>query len=241
MNLFECEKLTLGYGGTTVVKDLSFRVERGDYLCVVGENGSGKSTLIKTLLGLSKPLAGKLIRAEEASPRHIGYMPQQTPLQKDFPASVKEIVLSGRLGSKGAFSFYTKNDLTEARRVMARLGIENLEKRCCRELSGGQQQRVMLARALLAAKEVLLADEPCAGLDAASTEELYTLIRELNRTDGLTVIMVTHDAEAVRRYADKVLHLGENCRFCTREAYFSEHPEHSAKTREADGGNEACS
>ena len=222
MTLFECENLTLGYGGTPVAVDLNFRVEAGDYLCVIGENGSGKSTLIKTLLGLAKPLAGTLRVSPAAAPRGIGYMPQQTQVQRDFPASVKEIVLSGRLGGKGFFSFYNKEDVSEAARIMRRLGIEHLQNRSLRELSGGQQQRVLLARALCAAKEVLLADEPCAGLDSDGTEELYALIDELHKKDGMTVIMVTHDLEAAGRYADKVLHLGKNRFFCTREQYLAE-------------------
>ena len=180
MTLFECENLTLGYGETVVAEHLTFRVERGDYLCVIGENGSGKSTLMKTLLGLNKPLAGRIEAQEAFAPGRIGYMPQQTHLQRDFPASVKEVVLSGRLGGKRGFGIYSRTDYDAARNSLQRLGIADLENRALRELSGGQQQRVLLARALCAAKDVLLADEPCAGLDAQSTAGLYALIDELN-------------------------------------------------------------
>lgn len=221
MTLFECENLTLGYGGNAVAEHLTFRVERGDYLCVIGENGSGKSTLIKTLLGLNKPLAGRIEAHEEFAPGRIGYMPQQTRLQRDFPASVREVVLSGRLGGKRGFGIYSRTDYDAARNSLQRLGIADLENRALRELSGGQQQRVLLARALCAAKDVLLADEPCAGLDAQSTAGLYALIDELNRKDGMTVIMVTHDLEAAETYANKILHLGKNRFFCTREQYLA--------------------
>lgn len=213
MVLLECKELALGYAGRTVAEHVSFTLKKGDYLCIVGENGSGKSTLIKTLLGLNKPLSGDIVRSEEFSPRRIGYMPQKTPLQKDFPASVREIVLSGFLGAKGYFGFYSKEDKRRMEETAERLGIRALIGRSIRELSGGQQQRVFLARALCAARDVLLVDEPCAGLDAKGAEELYTLLAELHEKDGLTVIMVTHDAQAVERYATSVLHLGQDTFF----------------------------
>ena len=203
MSLLEVENLALGYEGRTVAEGISFRVEKGDYLCVVGENGSGKSTLIKTLLGLNAPISGSIKRGDGLKARGIGYLPQQTVHQRDFPASVKEIVMSAFLGGKGFFGFYSKKDLERARFVMKRLEIDGLEKRSCRELSGGQQQRV------------LLVDEPCAGLDSGSTAELYSIIDELNKKDGMTVIMVTHDIEAAQKYATKILHLGKNRFFCT--------------------------
>lgn len=216
MNVFSCQNLTLGYDGKAVAQHLSFAVEKGDYLCIIGENGSGKSTLIKTLLGLAKPLAGDIQRSDAFSPRRIGYMPQQTLLQKDFPASVREVVLSGFLGGKGVWSFYSKAEKARAEAVMQRLEIETLAKRCVRELSGGQKQRVLLARALCAAKDVLLVDEPCAGLDAQGSRELYALIDEWHRTDGMTILMVTHDLDAARSYANKLLLLGSNRFFRTR-------------------------
>ena len=221
MTIFSAKNLTLGYDGQAVAENLNFSVETGDYLCIIGENGSGKSTLIKTLLGLAKPLSGEIERSEAFSPRRIGYMPQQTPLQQDFPASVREVVLSGCLGGKGFWSFYTKADRKMAAQIMERLGISDLADRCIRELSGGQKQRVFLARALCAAKDVLLVDEPCAGLDASGAEELYALLDELHRTDGMTILMVTHDLEAARHYADKVLHLGGSRFFLARDEYWA--------------------
>ena len=225
MTLFSCKDLTLGYDGRAVAENLNFEAEKGDYLCIIGENGTGKSTLIKTLLGLNKPLSGEIKREASFSPRRIGYMPQKTPMQKDFPASVREVVLSGCLGGKGFWSFYTKADRKKAAEVMERLEISGLADRCIRELSGGQQQRVFLARAMCAAKDVLLVDEPCAGLDAGGSAELYALLDELHRADGMTVLMVTHDLEAAGVYADKILklgHAGNNRFYRTREEYLAE-------------------
>lgn len=225
MTLFSCKDLTLGYDGRAVAENLNFEAEKGDYLCIIGENGTGKSTLIKTLLGLNKPLSGEIKREASFSPRRIGYMPQKTPMQKDFPASVREVVLSGCLGGKDFWSFYTKADRKRAAEVMERLDISGLADRCIRELSGGQQQRVFLARAMCAAKDVLLVDEPCAGLDAGGSAELYALLDELHRADGMTVLMVTHDLEAAGVYADKILklgHAGNNRFYRTREEYLAE-------------------
>ena len=225
MTLFSCKDLTLGYDGRAVAENLNFEAEKGDYLCIIGENGTGKSTLIKTLLGLNKPLSGEIKREASFSPRRIGYMPQKTPMQKDFPASVREVVLSGCLGGKDFWSFYTKADRKKAAAVMERLDLSGLADRCIRELSGGQQQRVFLARAMCAAKDVLLVDEPCAGLDAGGSAELYALLDELHRADGMTVLMVTHDLEAAGVYADKILklgHAGNNRFYRTREEYLAE-------------------
>ncbi len=225
MTLFSCKDLTLGYDGRAVAENLNFEAEKGDYLCIIGENGTGKSTLIKTLLGLNKPLSGEIKREASFSPRRIGYMPQKTPMQKDFPASVREVVLSGCLGGKDFWSFYTKADRKKAAEVMERLDISGLADRCIRELSGGQQQRVFLARAMCAAKDVLLVDEPCAGLDAGGSAELYALLDELHRADGMTVLMVTHDLAAAGVYADKILklgHAGNNRFYRTREEYLAE-------------------
>lgn len=225
MTLFSCKDLTLGYDGRAVAENLNFEAEKGDYLCIIGENGTGKSTLIKTLLDLNKPLSGEIKREASFSPRRIGYMPQKTPMQKDFPASVREVVLSGCLGGKDFWSFYTKADRKKAAEVMERLDISGLADRCIRELSGGQQQRVFLARAMCAAKDVLLVDEPCAGLDAGGSAELYALLDELHRADGMTVLMVTHDLEAAGVYADKILklgHAGNNRFYRTREEYLAE-------------------
>lgn len=172
--IFECENVTLGYENKIVTSNLSFTIDKGDYVCIVGENGTGKSTLVKTILGLIKPLEGKMNLKEGK----IGYLPQQTMIQKDFPASVWEVVLSGNLNNKRKIPFYTKADRQEAMKNMEKLGITNLKKTCYGELSGGQQQRVLLARALCAMSNVLILDEPVTGLDPTATKEMYELIKE---------------------------------------------------------------
>ncbi len=207
MALFNAQNLCLSYEGQNVVTNLNFQIDKGDYLCIVGENGSGKSTLIKALLGLKKPSGGVLSTGSEFSQNEIGYLPQQTPAQKDFPASVKEVVLSGNLGAKGLFCFYSKADKKRAYDNMEKLGISNLKNKCYRNLSGGQQQRVLLSRALCATKTLLLLDEPVTGLDPAASSEMYSIIKKLNRENGLTVVMVSHDIKAALENAKTILHL----------------------------------
>lgn len=220
MELISCENLSFSYENIDVIKNLSFKVNSGNYLCIVGENGSGKSTLMKGLLGLKTPSKGKIIRSSGLKANEIGYLPQQTPVQKDFPANVFEIVLSGRLNAKALFPFYSKNDKKTAMENIKRLGIENLAKRCYRDLSGGQQQRVLLARALCAGKKIILLDEPVTGLDPIVTEEMYSLIEELNKKEKITVIMVSHDITASVRYSTHILHLSlDNSFYGTTEEY----------------------
>jgi len=206
MPLLECQDLTLGYEGKTVVSGLSFNVNAGDYLCIVGENGSGKSTLMKTLLKLKAPTSGRVL-TEGLRPNEIGYLPQQTVVQKDFPASVREVVRSGCLNRCGLRPFYNNAEKQAANESMVKLGISDLAKRCYRELSGGQQQRTLLARALCAAGKILLLDEPAAGLDPRASDEMYDSIAELNR-GGITIIMISHDIAAAIKYASHILHIG---------------------------------
>ncbi len=220
MELLRAEKLTLGYDSQAIVQDLDFSVNSGDYLCIVGENGSGKSTLMKTLLGLQKPLSGRIIRSDELKPGETGYLPQQTVVQKDFPASVKEIVLSGCQGRCGLRPFYNKEEKALAKKNMERMDIAGLADRCYRELSGGQQQRVLLARALCATEKLLVLDEPVSGLDPKVTSEMYELICRLNK-DGITIIMVSHDIAAAVRYASHILHIGNRIFFGSRDEYMS--------------------
>ena len=207
MSQLECKNLTLGYGSKTVIENLSFTVNKGDYLCIVGENGSGKSTLMKTILRLLKPLAGTIKTGDGLLPDEISYLPQQTDVQRDFPASVSEIVLSGCQSRCGKRPFYNREEKQLALAAMEKLGITALAKKCYRELSGGQQQRTLLARALCAAQKMLLLDEPVTGLDPLATEEMYELIEELNK-DGITIIMISHDIEAALKHATHVLHIG---------------------------------
>ena len=218
--LLKCENVSLGYEGDVITKDLNFNVSSGDYLCIVGENGSGKSTLIKALLGLRPPLSGKVELCGEVGKNEIGYLPQQTLVQRDFPASVREIVLSGCMNRCGLRPFCNKEERKLAHDMMRRLEIEPLTNRCYRELSGGQQQRVLLARALCAARKMILLDEPVTGLDPKATNEMYELIDSLNKKDGITVIMVSHDMNAAVRYASHILHIGrKQLFFGTKEDY----------------------
>jgi len=202
-----CQNLTLGYEGKTVVSGLSFIVNEGDYLCIVGENGSGKSTLMKTILKLKTPMSGQLVIGDGLTQNEIGYLPQQTVVQKDFPASVREVVRSGCLNRCGLRPFYSKAEKQMAEDNMEKLGIALLAGRCYRELSGGQQQRVLLARALCATRKILLLDEPVAGLDPKATAEMYALIKKLNDS-GITIIMISHDIIASVKYASHILHIG---------------------------------
>lgn len=202
-----CNDVSLGYEGSIVTEHLNFEINEGDYLCIIGENGAGKSTLIKALLNLKSPVSGQITVGDGLKPTEIGYLPQQTVVQKDFPASVWEIVLSGCLNGCGLRPFYTREEKQLAMENMERLGISNLSKKCYRELSGGQQQRVLLARALCATKKMLLLDEPVAGLDPKVTNEMYELIYRLNKKDGITVVMVSHDIEATVKYATHILHV----------------------------------
>lgn len=213
-----CENLTLGYDGKEILSGLSFAVHAGDYLCIVGENGSGKSTLMKTILGLQPPLAGKVSFGDGIQPGEIGYLPQQTAVQRDFPASVWEIVLSGCQSRVGLRPFYTKTEKSLAQTNIEKMGLEDLKQRCYRELSGGQQQRVLLARALCATGKILLLDEPVSGLDPKVTAEMYRLIQQLNR-EGVTILMISHDIQAALKYADHILHLGNSVFFGTKAAY----------------------
>lgn len=215
-----CENLSLGYNSHTIVENLNFSVNTGDYLCIVGENGSGKSTLMKTILGLLKPLSGKITTGDGLLPDEIGYLPQQTEVQRDFPASVNEIVLSGCQSRCGKRPFYNREEKALAMENIRKMGIENLRKKCYRELSGGQQQRVLLARALCATQKMLLLDEPVSGLDPIVTKEMYALIEELHK-DGITIIMISHDIEAAKKYASHILHIGKNIFFGTKEEYIA--------------------
>ena len=211
--------LACGYEQKAVVTDVNFSVNAGDYVCIVGENGSGKSTLVKTLLGLNKPISGSIETGDELKRNEIGYLPQQTEVQRDFPATVWEVVISGCLAGSGFRPFYNKQEKQLARENIEKMGLKGFEKRCYRELSGGQQQRVLLARALCATRKLLLLDEPVSGLDPKVTLEMYELIYKLNREDGVTIIMISHDINAALKYATHILHVSHQVFFGTREEY----------------------
>lgn len=204
MAVIECKDLCLSYGSVPVISSLSFSVEKGQCLCIAGENGTGKSTLIKALLGLKGATSGVISIGDGVSRHGIGYLPQRTDAQKDFPASVWEVVLSGRLSSGKGLPFYTKEDKKIAEEKLELLDITKLRNRSFAELSGGQQQRALLCRALCAAKELILLDEPVAGLDPTATSEFYKIIHKL-KDEGITVIMVSHDIHCALAVADKLL------------------------------------
>ncbi len=208
-----CQDATLGYDNQVVIDKLSFSLYPGDYLSIVGENGSGKSTLMKTMLGLLRPLGGSIRVNCTKGSGCIGYLPQQTQAQRDFPATVREVVLSGFLAKSGLRPFYTKEEKAQAEHTMERLHIAELQNRCYRELSGGQQQRVLLARALLAAHEILMLDEPVTGLDPAASQELYETLQVLNKEDGMTIIVVSHDINNTIVHSSKILHIAKNSYF----------------------------
>lgn len=215
-----CSNVSLAYDGTVVADHIDFTVNAGDYLCIVGENGSGKSTLIRGLLGLKSPAAGSIVFGDGLTQHQIGYLPQQTEVQRDFPASVQEIVLSGCIGRHSLSLFYTRAQKEAARAAMEKLNITDIARACYRELSGGQQQRVRLARALCAADKLLLLDEPTTGLDPVVSAEFYSLIETLNLRDGMTVLMVSHDTGTPLHCATHVLHLKHRPLFFgTREDY----------------------
>ena len=242
MAYITCRDLVLGYDGVKVTEHIDFAVNKGDYLCIVGENGAGKSTLMKTLLHLLSPMSGTIVYGDGMQAAEIGYLPQQTVVQKDFPASVWEIVLSGNLGRCGRYHqekaeaadrqkwnfknifrsfYYGKEEKLRTQENLERMGIWNLRKSCYRNLSGGQQQRVLLARALCATTKILVLDEPVSGLDPRVTEELYQLIQKLNQ-EGITIIMVSHDIQASLQYASHILHVGKEQLFFGTTADYKE-------------------
>lgn len=214
-----CNNLTLGYDGKRIVENLSFTVNSGDYLCIVGENGSGKSTLMKAILGLQAPFGGKVVTGDGLRQNEIGYLPQQSDLQKDFPASVREIVLSGCQGRCGLRPFYNRTERQLAEEAIERMSISSLSSCCYRELSGGQQRRVLLARALCATRKMLLLDEPVTGLDPIVSAEMYRIIEELNRKHKITIIMISHDVHAAVKYASHILYIGESIFFGTKSDF----------------------
>ena len=216
-----CRNLSFAYDGETVLSDIKFSLDAGAYLCIVGENGSGKSTLMRGILGLKQPSKGEIV-FDDLKPTEIGYLPQQTQIQRDFPASVREVVLSGRLNSMRGRLFYNAEDKAAAAENMERLGIDDIADRCYLELSGGQQQRVLLARAMCATKKLLLLDEPVTGLDPVAANEMYNLIKLVNLCDNTSVIMISHDIHAAVRYATHILHLGRSQLFFGTTAQYRE-------------------
>lgn len=206
--LISCQDAGLGYENRAVIEHFDLQIREGEYICVVGENGSGKSTLVKSLLGLLKPVSGSVQINRTVGKGAIGYLPQQTQIQRNFPVSVMEVVLSGFLSDMHFRPFYSKQEKREAKKHLEHLGILDLRRKCYGELSGGQQQRVLLARALCAADKILVLDEPVTGLDPAAAHTLYESMELLHR-EGMAIVMVTHDLVNAVKFADKILHISE--------------------------------
>lgn len=215
MALIQCEHVALGYGKQVLVQGLDLEVTRGDYLCIVGDNGVGKSTFLRTLLGLQPLLAGQITLGEGMTQKDLGYLPQQTQVQRDFPATVEEIVSSGFGSAMGWRPFLSRGERNRVEENLQRMGIAHLAKRSYRTLSGGQQQRVRLARALCAADTLLLLDEPVAGLDPEGTAEMYDVIHALNQ-EGMTIVMVSHDMDGVRTHATHILRMAQQPQVCSK-------------------------
>ena len=232
-----CKNLSIGYDSKIILNNINFEVNAGDYICIIGENGSGKSSLMKTILGLQPPINGKVFTGDGLKFNEIGYMPQQTVVQKDFPASVREIVLSGCQGRCGMRPFYNKTEKMILKYALEKMKIEDISKHCYRELSGGQQQRTLLARALCSARKMLLLDEPVSGLDPNATLEMYNLIEELNHKDNITIIMITHDIQSALKYASHIMHIGKNIFYGTKEDYINNEKINSFEFENNKGGN----
>ena len=232
-----CKNLSIGYDSKIILNNINFEVNVGDYICIIGENGSGKSSLMKTILGLQPPINGKVFTGDGLKFKEIGYMPQQTVVQKDFPASVREIVLSGCQGRCGMRPFYNKTEKMILKYALEKMKIEDISKHCYRELSGGQQQRTLLARALCSARKMLLLDEPVSGLDPNATLEMYNLIEELNHKDNITIIMITHDIQSTLKYASHIMRIGKNIFYGTKENYINNEKINSFEFENNKGGN----
>lgn len=221
MSLITCKNLKLGYEGEVVAENINFEVNSGDYLCIIGDNGSGKTTLVKTILGLNKPLEGEIIFGDGLNRRDIGYLSQRTDVQKDFPASVMEIVLSGCISHMKHRFFYSKEDKKIAMDNLEKLGIAHLAKSCFRNLSGGQQQRTLLARALCSTNKILFLDEPVSSLDPEATKDMYEIVNELNKSNGTAIVMISHDIQSVEKYASHILNISDHSTFGTLNDYLT--------------------
>ena len=229
--ILELKDISKSFGPVKVLDGIDMTIEPGKVYVLAGENGAGKSTLMKTILGLQKPVEGQIMVGDGLAQNEIGYLPQQKASQKDFPASVREIVLSGCQGRCGLRPFYNTQEKELAEDAMERMQITDLARRCYRELSGGQQQRVLLARALCATQKMLLVDEPVSGLDPKATAQMYELLEELNEIDGITIIMISHDIAAAMKYASHILRVGKHTFFGTKDEYLEEYRRRKAYRR----------
>jgi zinc transport system ATP-binding protein len=219
MALIKASNLSVGYRGVAVCDNISFEVEKGDYLCIVGENGSGKSTLVKTILGLIPPVKGKIVKGNELNQNEVGYLPQQSESSAIFPASVDEIILSGFQGRLSKRFFYSKKEKELAAKYIEKMNILPLRKKLFSTLSGGQRQKVLLARAMCACERLLLLDEPVTGLDPLAQKDLYRMISKINQEDKTAIVMISHDIENVLEYANKILYIGNEVFYGKKEDF----------------------
>ncbi len=224
-NLITAQNITLAFDGHTAAENVSFTLARGDYLCVVGENGSGKSTLLRAVTGEIKPVAGRLMISPELRRAGIGYLPQQSKIQRDFPASVREVVVSGCVRRDNTGLFWKRKSKKRAAEYMKLLHVDALADKCFGELSGGQRQRVLLARAMCASDLLLLLDEPMNGLDPEAAHEMYHAVRMLNRERGLAIMMVSHDVGCALHEAGHVLSM------CRGHSFYGTVEEYTAHER----------
>ena len=207
--MIKCHNLTLGYGSKNIVNSFNYEINSGEYLCIIGRNGCGKTTFLRGLAGVLRPKAGRIELRDNLKRNQIGYLPQITIAQKDFPASVEEIVLSAFQGKSLLLPFYGKALRKRADECLELTHATNLRKESFRELSEGQKQRVLLARALCAAERLLLLDEPVTGLDPESSQNMYNIIKDLHEQKKMTIVMVSHDVEAAKKYATRILNFNE--------------------------------
>lgn len=202
VTILKGDRLRLGYRHRVLIKELSLEVSRGDILGIVGPNGCGKTTLLRTMLGLTSPLSGFV---EHDPSLVVAYVPQRDRLETILPITALDIVLMGRAARFDAWRRTREGDRNAARRALARVDAEALGQQLFRNLSGGQQQRVVLARALAAEPDVLVLDEPTAGMDIASEAAMLDFLGELNRSQGVTILIVTHMLSLVLNLAKTVM------------------------------------
>ena len=203
MSIIKIENMSFGYTNSyETLSNINMEINEGEFVTIIGENGSGKSSLIKCILGLNKVQKGKI-----TVKNRIGYLPQMTEIQNNFPATIEEIVLSGTIPQNIKKIFYTKEDKKKAEETMKKLNLYDMRKKCFYELSGGQRQRVLIARALCSTDQVLLLDEPVNGLDPKIVTGIYEMLYNLNKNQGLTIIMVSHDIDRSIQYSTRVIEI----------------------------------
>ena len=210
MVLLEVENISVSYSNHTALENISFKIEEGEYVCLVGENGSGKSTLVKAIVGLLKPDNGKInlnISLDEVS-----YLSQTNLKDLNFPATAKEIIMSG-VQKHGKLPFYTKEDKENYKKIIKDLKIEDIQYRRIGDLSGGQKQRVLIARALIRRPKLLILDEPTTGLDYNITKELYKILEEQNKEKNTTIIMATHDLDEIENVKPRIICLARKLKY----------------------------